>query len=133
MTKVPLNESYLACCAFGCFITFISSIFGNILFWGSDEQWTANECLFAIAWIILSPFAGFIIYLVFGMQTKCPKCGQRFCIEYTDTQTITESIVKQRDSNGKMKNYRVGVEHIKWKCNNCNYKNEGEREYKRSV
>lgn len=67
----------------------------------------------------------------------CPSCQKSYCIEYTKTQTISESVISETSSNSKgettTKHYRVGVRRIFWRCKECGETGEGEEEYREQV
>lgn len=127
---VPSDKDYSTCAFLSYIVTFVVAAFGGAI--GATHKGEWWEISYAIILGVASPFIGYIAYLILSYLTKCPKCGERFCIEYTDVRTVAESIVTER-KNGKIKKYRVGVEHIEWQCTNCGYKNEGDVEYKKEV
>ena len=128
---VPSNKDYSTCAFLSYIVTFVIAAFGGAIWCITEGEWW-EIVSYAIILGVVSPFIGYIAYLILSYLTKCPKCGERFCIEHTDVRTVAESIVTER-SGGKVKKYRVGVEHIKWKCTSCGYQNEGDVEYKREV
>ncbi|SQB97481.1 hypothetical protein [Helicobacter fennelliae] len=84
-----------------------------------------------IAIIVCVP-VGNLTIMYFQNQSKCPKCGKVFCIDYLDTKTITESTIS-KIANNKKEHYRVGVKRITWKCKSCGYESEGDVKYKEKV
>lgn len=63
---------------------------------------------------------------------RCPECGARWSITYTNIDTISEKVIAKSDKNG-IKHYRVGKEKVAWKCESCKHEGIGEREYKKEV
>lgn len=63
----------------------------------------------------------------------CPSCGKFYCIDNTDMETISESIITQAEGsrqNREYVNYRVGIRIIYWQCNECGKSGSGEIKYK---
>lgn len=66
----------------------------------------------------------------------CPSCGKFYCIDNTDMETISESIITQAEGsrqNREYVNYRVGTRIIYWQCNECGESGSGEIRYKERV
>lgn len=74
----------------------------------------------------------FVAYIDFVYGARCPKCGARWSITYTNIETISEKVIAKSDKNG-IKHYRVGKEKVAWKCESCKHEDIGEREYKKEV
>ena len=66
----------------------------------------------------------------------CPSCGKFYCIDNTDMETISESIITKAEGsrqNREYVNYRVGTRIIYWQCNECGESGSGEIRYKERV
>ena len=104
---------------------------------GSEIVQSREVKYYIIAGIIVLLAILASIYIVYaGFKdggALCPKCGAKWSITYTDIETITEKVTTKRDSQGRIKHYRVGVERVAWKCEACKCEGKGEREYKKEA
>ena len=106
-----------------------SIIMGSVLI--SEGDWGIAIGIVII--LVVVPFCCWWIYVGFKEGgVLCPKCRAKWSIIYLNVETLSEKVIAQRNKDG-VKHYRVGVEKIHWKCENCGLEKSGEAKYKREV
>lgn len=66
----------------------------------------------------------------YTIKSKCPKCGESFCIEWLKEKIVSESVMSERDEKGRKSYYRVGVKNVTWRCRKCGHIDVGTTDYK---
>lgn len=104
---------------------------GNI-----DWLWLLGGIILVFCSYFIARFARTFVLNSDLSASRCPNCGDSFCIDYLDSKTISENVITEYEEQGNRrvrKNYRVGVKRIHWQCDKCGYESEDEVKYKERV
>lgn len=135
--EVPMDNSLKSMIIYYGYIILVLWICvcaGAVLIYTGITEGGGTSIGFIIGGIVVMLFGIFVAYICFVKEggARCPECGARWSIIYTNIETISEKVIAKSDKNG-IKHYRVGKEKVAWKCESCKHEGIGEREYKKEV